>query len=319
MIILNDKKLIGAEFDNEQEIENVVVDNSEYFFGSSSIFIPKKLIKTKDGFGTIPDGFAIDLSSRSWYVVEVELVKHNVWSHIAPQVAKQLIAVGRPETRQLLEELVVQMVTDDEEVKSKFEEENIDEIDIRKVVDEILSKPPTLGMPIDGVSKDLKDWAETLKHDVNLWVVKKYIEFGSPDNVAYDIPEEYKPAIDTSEEKSKPKSGMAYYDVSLADLLSINLLIPGQTLTMSYKPRGGQRKEYQAVVNEEGTMTVLDKTFRSPSFAALLGIQDAGSGRTTVNGWTSWKTHDEKWLVDLRSSYLQQKEQEAKQEAQAYD
>ena len=63
MIIHSDKKFIEAEFDNEQEIENVVIENAEYFFGASSIFLPKKLIRTRDGFGTIPDGFAIDLTS----------------------------------------------------------------------------------------------------------------------------------------------------------------------------------------------------------------------------------------------------------------
>lgn len=47
MIILHDKRLIEAKFDNEQELEDVVLANSEYFFGPSSILIPKKLIKTK--------------------------------------------------------------------------------------------------------------------------------------------------------------------------------------------------------------------------------------------------------------------------------
>ena len=137
MIIFNDMKLIEAKFDNEQELEDVVLTNSEYFFGPSSILIPKKLIKTKDGFGTLPDGFAVDVSSRTWFIVEAELIHHNVWGHIAPQVAKQLIASVRPETRQLLTEILVQMVTDDEIIKEKFNDEKIKEIDIRKVLAEI--------------------------------------------------------------------------------------------------------------------------------------------------------------------------------------
>ena len=77
MIILGNQKLIETEFANEQEIEDVVVANAEYFFGPASIFIPKKLIRTKDGFGTIPDGFAVDLASRTWFVVEAELVRQK--------------------------------------------------------------------------------------------------------------------------------------------------------------------------------------------------------------------------------------------------
>jgi len=235
MIIEGNRKLIEAEFENEQEIEDVVIDNSEYFFGSSSIFLPKKLIKTRDGFGTIPDGFAIDLASRTWYVVEVELVHHSVWSHIAPQVAKQMIAVATPESRQILEEIVIQMFTESEEVKEKFKDEKIKELNIRKVLGEIFTKPPIIGMPIDKISQDLKEWAGTLRNDVRLWIVKKYIEFGAPENIAYEIPEEYRPILDTIEEKEKPKSGIAYYDVSLADLTEVGLLKIGDELLMKYK------------------------------------------------------------------------------------
>ena len=310
MIIQGNKKLIEAEFDNEQEIEDVVIENSEYFFGSSSIFLPKKLIKTRDEFGTIPDGFAIDLASRTWYVVEVELVHHSVWNHIAPQVAKQMIAVATPESRQILEEVIIQMIDEHEDVKEKFKEEGIKEIDIRKVLDEILRKSPVIGMPINRISQDLKDWAGTLRNDVRLWLVRKFIEFGVPENVAYEIPEEYRPVLDTLEEKSKMKSGIAYYDVSLADLLEANLICVGDEFLMDYKPRGGIKKTYTAVITEDGSMIVMDKKFKSPSYAALLGIQDAGSDRKTVNGWKSWKKHNGKWLSDLRSDYLREKEKE---------
>lgn len=317
MIIQGDKKFIEAEFENEQEIEDVVIANSEYFFGSSSIFLPKKLIKTRDGFGTIPDGFAIDLASRTWYVVEVELVHHSVWGHIAPQVAKQMIAVATPESRQILEEIVIQFFTESEDVKEKFKEEKINEIDIRKVLGEILSKPPVIGMPIDRISQDLKEWAETLRNDVRLWLVRKFIEFGAPENVAYEIPEEYRPVLDTIEEKDKRKSGIAYYDVSLADLIYAGLLSEGDELLMKYKPRGGNQKKYKAVVTEDGSVIVLDKKFKSPSYAAIFGIQDAGSDRKTVNGWTSWKAKDGKSLADLRLDYLKEKENEAERAASA--
>ena len=313
MIIHSDKKFIEAEFDNEQEIENVVIENAEYFFGASSIFLPKKLIRTRDGFGTIPDGFAIDLTSRTWSVVEVELVHHSVWSHIAPQVAKQMIAVATPESRQILEEIVIQMFTESEDMKEKFKEEKIKEINIRKVLGEIFSKPPVIGMPIDKISQDLKDWASTLKNDVRLWLVRKFIEFGSPENVAYEIPEEYRPILDTTEEKENSKSGITYYDVSLADLFDADFLSEGEVLVMSYKPRGGNQKKYKAVITDDGSMIVLDKKFKSPSYAALLGIQNSGSNRKTVNGWTSWKKQNGKFLADIRSDYLRQKEAEQNQ------
>jgi hypothetical protein len=178
---------------------------------------------------------------------------------------------------------------------------------------EILSKPPIIGIPIDRISQDLKEWTATLRNDVRLWLVRKLSEFGAPENVAYEIPEEYRPILDTTEEKSKPKSGIAYYDVSLADLLDAGLLTVNEELVMTYKPRGGDQKEYKAVITEEGSMEVLGRKFKSPTYAALLGIQDAGSDRKTVNGWTSWRNKDGKLLADLRAEYLRLKENEAEQ------
>ncbi len=313
MIILEGRKLIETKFRNEQEIEDLVIANSEHFFGPSSVFIPKAKIKTKDGFGTIPDGFAVDIASRVWYVVEAELGHHSVWTHIAPQVTKQLLAVSRPETRQLLTEILVQMVTDDKTVKEKFEDEGIKEINIRKVLADIFEKSPIIGMPIDAVSNDLREWAETLKNDVRLWIVKKYSQFGAPEVIAYDIPEEYRPTLDTTGRNDRLKSGIRMYDVSLADLVDAGLLSEGAELTLSYKPRGGKRKTYRGVLGADGSITVLNQNYSSLSYAALACIQDAGSDRTTVNGWTSWKTRDGEFLSTIRSQYLEKKEIEAEQ------
>ncbi len=108
---------------------------------------------------------------------------------------------------------------------------------------EILSKPPIIGIPIDRISQDLKEWTATLRNDVRLWLVRKFIEFGAPENKAYEIPEEYRPVLDTTEEKEKTKSGIAYYDVSLADLLDARLLTVDEELVMTYRPRGGNQKK----------------------------------------------------------------------------
>lgn len=77
---------------------------------------------------------------------------------------------------------------------------------------------------------------------------------------------------------------------------------------MEYNPRNGEQKRYSALVHDDGSLEVLGQKFSSPSYAALAGIQDAGSDRQTVNGWTSWKTEDGKLIADLREEYLKQQE-----------
>lgn len=315
MIILQDKKLIETNFANEKEIEDLTIANSEHFFGPSSVFIPKAKIKTADGAGTIPDGFAIDLASRTWFIVEAELGHHSVWTHIAPQVTKQLLAAGRAATRQLLTEILVQMVTNDPQIEEKFEEEGIKQIDIRKVLGDIFEKPPIIGMPIDKVTNDLREWAETLKNDVRLWIVRKYSLFGDQSVIAYDIPEEFRPVLDTFESSQDSKSGIQTFDVSLLDLMAAGFLHEGQVIVHTYKPHGGRIRTFNGTLLKEGSISVLDQTFTSPSYAALACIQEAGSERKTVNGWTSWRTKEGKVLAQVRSEYLTQKEHEAQQAA----
>jgi Restriction Enzyme Adenine Methylase Associated len=310
VIIHRGTKFINADFSNEAELERVVVDNSELIFGPDSIFLPKALIRSGEGFGTIPDGFAVDLQERRWYVVEAELASHSVWSHIAPQVAKQIIAAAQPATRRILTELVVEQLKDDADLRARFSEHGVEAIDIRRVLSEIFEKPPIIGLPIDRVGPDLREWAQTLRTEVRLWTIRKLVEFGNPDNVLYEIPDEFKPDLDTSTDDS-PARGYTYYDVTVSDLVAAQMLQPGETLVMSYKPRDGERRTYEATVESDGALFVLGKRFQSPSYAALLGIQDAGSNRPTVNGWTSWRTRSGRTLADLRAELLSRSERRA--------
>ena len=306
MLIFQDRKFIKTPFKNEDEIEQVVVDNYEFLFGPNSIYLPKTLIKTGDGTGTIPDGFAIDLASRKWYLVEAELIHHSVWTHIAPQVSKQIIATQQTISKKRLEDLAVEQFQQDETTKEKFADLGIKEIDVRKVLSEILEKEPTVGVPIDALTNDLKDWARTLKYNVKLWVINKYVEFNNSANIVYELPEEFKPDLDTEEEESSEttNNSITTYDVEVSDLLQAGLIKENEKIVMNYKPRNGQQKKYIGTILKDGSIDLLDKTFSSLSYAAWSAIQDAGSSRKTINGWTAWRTGYGQTLAEIRDKYM---------------
>ena len=111
--------------------------------------------------------------------------------------------------------------------------------------------------------------------------------------------------LDTSPDTAESSQGVRYYDVSIADLLQSQLLTAGQSLHMFYGPRGGERKRYVGTILVDGSIETLGKSFSAPSYAALACIQSAGSGRETVNGWTSWRDDREQTLADLRTQFLQ--------------
>jgi len=305
MIIVNNRRYVAASFNNEEEIERVVLENAEYIFGPDLIMLPKSLIRSADGSGTIPDGYAIDFSSRRWFIVEAELSSHSVWGHIAPQVSKQIVAAQQPASRKLLIEIVINRIRDDYGLKERIDELGIAEIDIRRVLTEIIETRPIVGIPIDHVSSDRRDWAQTLKNEVKLWIVRKLVDFKDQAAILYEIPDEYRPVFDTSEETDTGQP-IAFYDVSLSDLLQAGLLSPGQELLMTYKPRGAaSRQTYAATITDDGDIVVEGRSFSAPSYAALYCIQKSGSTRNTVNGWISWKTQDDKFLADIRTQFLE--------------
>ncbi len=304
MIVYGDRKFISSNFESEKKLETVVEMNAEYIFGADSIYLPKTLIKSAEGFGTIPDGFAVDLESRRWFIVEAELASHSIWTHIAPQVARQIVAASQPSSRRILTEIVINRFREDDTLKERFEELGIQQLDIRRVLTEIFESPPIMAIPIGAVGTDLREWAQTLKYEVKLWIIRKLVEFGNPTNVLYEIPDDYRPAFDTTPDIRDDIQTNQYYEVSVSDLISSGLLTADQSLYMSYGPRNGEKKHYEAHISADGSFSVLGETFAKPSYAALLCIRNAGSPRSTVNGWTSWKTAARRSLAELREEYL---------------
>jgi len=308
MLLFGDKIFIEAPFRNENELEEVVKENYEFLFGPSSIYLPKSRIETSDGKATIPDGFAIDIEQKLWYIVEAELIEHSVWGHIIPQVTKQMAASFQAATKQKIEELVVEQYRGVQITKEKFSDANIREIDVRKVIADILKNDPTIAIPINGIKEDLKQWANTLKHKVKFWIVNKFEEQNNPTNIIYQLPEEFKPQYETvgsEQDSEQAQKEIKQYDVSISDLISSELLTVGQELYFKYGHKSGKKINYTATIQEDGTLLVLEKVFKSPSLAAIAVIQGTGSERKTSNGWKDWKTENGLRLFDLRNEFLE--------------
>lgn len=308
MIILQNKKYVKSSFEDESEIENVVIKNYEYLFGPNSVLIEKSLIKTADGVGTIPDAFAIDFDQKKWYLVEAELAAHSVWNHISPQVTKQILAASETSTKSKIEDLIIKKIEKDADAKEKITELGYKEIDFRKHISTILNTTPIVGIPIDGITNDLRNWASTLRNPVKLWIITKYIDLENVNIVAYEFPEEFKPEFDTSDEDQATTtltSGtemrtIKRSDITIKDLIDAGKLSVNEKLTCTYKPRNGSKVNVEAYLDPTGAFKIENESFASPSYAALYVLRKAGSERNNVNGWQSWKTSSGKLIGELR-------------------
>ena len=86
----------------ELEFEKVVFTQYKHLFGDNTILFTKRKIQTATGIGTIPDAFVIDFEKEKWFIIEVEISNHDVYSHIVPQLTKFSSALNNPQTRKQL-------------------------------------------------------------------------------------------------------------------------------------------------------------------------------------------------------------------------
>lgn len=91
-LIVNKTTYTQVPYDDENEIEQVVVNNSELIFGNNTVYFDlKKGIRAhKEGVLTIPDGYLISFNGArpKLFVVENELASHDVYEHIGMHFLK---------------------------------------------------------------------------------------------------------------------------------------------------------------------------------------------------------------------------------------
>jgi len=106
VIVTKDGKYGLYNYKSEAELEKMIVEHSSEIFGEDTHYFDiKKKIKSKAGFGTIPDGYVIDFKKKKLYIVEVELIKHDLRRHIRPQIIDFIQALDNKKTCDKLVEI----------------------------------------------------------------------------------------------------------------------------------------------------------------------------------------------------------------------
>jgi hypothetical protein len=298
MLVNDTEQFLKTNFENEAEIERVVQQYAQQIFGGSIIYLPQARLSTVGGRGSIPDALVIDVEREEWFVVEAERAAHGTWEHIAPQVSRQLAAVASPASRDAVLALALDLIALMPGLRQMFTELGVAEIEIHGRLRRIIHKPPTVAIPIDAVPPDLVEWVQTLRNNVKIWIIEKYVSLREPGRVFYSIPDENVPTITTT----PSESGLADTVRSSAsqlwrDLLDAQPALVGQPVFLEYGPRGGERRTFQGVIRLDGIE--VGGAVYSPSGAAMVCIKQAGSQRQTANGWVMWKTAAGELLDDL--------------------
>lgn len=184
-IFANSNPYIEFQFNTEAEFEKEVVVHSKLFFGSNSIYIDaKRKIESKGLGNTIPDGFLLDLSdieNPEFYLVEVELAKHQFYSHIFPQITKFFGFYKNSKSLNDLVEYIFLMISQNGDLKKEFKQ-ILGDRETYKFLKDLIEQSQNILLVIDGEKKEVPEIMETYSDTwgkmVKLMYLKKYYHNG---------------------------------------------------------------------------------------------------------------------------------------------
>lgn len=164
ILIQNGKRYDEYKFGLEEVFEAEVIAAKELIFGKNTIFIDaKKKIGTLALGNTIPDGFLFDFSDPdnfAFYIVEVELLKHEFYSHIFPQITKFFAFFKNAKRQKELVEKLFATIDSDAALKRRFKT-FLGEKEIFRVMSDLVDNSQNILLVIDGAKPELPEITDT--------------------------------------------------------------------------------------------------------------------------------------------------------------
>ncbi len=170
---------------SEDEFEQVVKEHAQEIFGEQSIyFYIKQKLESVSGIGSIPDGYAIVLAAKPyWYIVEIELSRHDVFGHIVPQVTKFTAGMKNPSSRQAVADAIYEEINRKEELRERVKSKV--GLEIYKSLMSLVSQPPKLAIVIDEETEELGETVEALKVETDVIELRTFVNGGDKSRRAY--------------------------------------------------------------------------------------------------------------------------------------
>jgi predicted transport protein len=201
-IFMNGRKFDESEFISEEAFEKIVKEHFKTLFGQKTVYFDiKSKIDSKALGSAIPDAFLFDFKdedSPDFYVVEVELQRHDFYKHIFPQITKFLAFFNNSVSRTQLVERLFSYVKSNSEIEIEFKK-YLRGKEIYKALRDIIEGSQNILLVIDDVKSELQEVSETYTDTwgkmVKVEILKQYtadkqaIFTMNPDFEEIDLPE----------------------------------------------------------------------------------------------------------------------------------
>jgi len=212
----NNIRYTENSFNKENEFEQLLINNSKTLFGKYTIIIDsKKKIDSQFMGGAIPDCFLFDLSdpqNPGFYIIEVELSKHNFYNHIFPQITKFFAFFKNQSSQNDLIEKLHSIIVSDNDLKKEFQS-RIGSEELYKYIKDTIENSQNILLVIDGEKKELPEiintYTDTWGKIVKVTIVKEYISnSGSILSISPDF--ENIEIVDITSDDDKPEAQARY-------------------------------------------------------------------------------------------------------------
>ena len=180
-IYMDGNRFIETEFKTEEDFEKIVKENSKTLFGIKTIYFDlKNKIDTKTLGYSIPDGFLFDFKDKEnpeFYLVEVELEKHDFYKHIFPQITKFFAFFKNSTSRNNLIEKLFYFTKSNLQLEEEFKE-YIGKKEIYKAIKDIIENSQNILLIIDENKPELQEvfetYTDTWDKIVKVEILKQY-------------------------------------------------------------------------------------------------------------------------------------------------
>lgn len=209
---MDGNRFVETSFETEEEFEKEVKENSQTLFGPKTIYLDiKNKIATKTLGNSIPDGFLFNFKNEDdpeFYLVEVELEKHDFDGHIFPQIKRFFTFFKNQKGRDELIGKLFEFIKSNPQVEQKFKE-FLNNREIYKTLKDVVENNQNILLVIDENKLEFEETSDTITEwakFVRVEVLKKYTANGKNIFVLNPDFEE----IGLVEQFSAEKSGTIY-------------------------------------------------------------------------------------------------------------
>jgi len=163
-IFVDGNKFTETEFELEENFEKIIKDNSKVLFGTKTVYLDiKSKVEAKSLGAAIPDGVLFDLKDKDnpeFYLVEVELAKHDFYKHMFPQVTKFFAFYKNASSRNNLIETLFRLIKSNPKLEEEFKE-YLEKKEIYKWIKDTIENSQNILLVIDENKPEFQEIFET--------------------------------------------------------------------------------------------------------------------------------------------------------------